>query len=80
MGGAMDLVSGTKKVIVAMEHLTKKGESKIHRVCRLPITGRRVVNLLVTEMAVFEFKDDYMILKEMAEGVSLDKIKESTEG
>ena len=58
MGGAMDLVSGTKKVIVAMEHLTKKGESKIHKVCRLPLTGRRVVSLLVTELAVFEFIDD----------------------
>ena len=76
----MDLVSGTRKVIVAMEHLTKNGDSKIHRVCRLPITGRRVVNLLITEMAVFEFKDDYMILIEIAEGVSLDKIRASTEG
>lgn len=79
MGGAMDLVAGTKKVIVAMEHLTKNGENKIHKVCRLPITGRRVVDLLVTEMAVFEFKDDNMILIEIAEGISIEKIKASTD-
>jgi 3-oxoacid CoA-transferase subunit B len=79
MGGAMDLVSGTKKVIVAMEHLTKNGEKKIHKVCRLPITGRRVVNMLITEMAVFEFVDGHMFLKEVAEGVSVEKVKESTD-
>lgn len=56
MGGAMDLVSGAKKVIITMEH-TAKGQKKIFDKCRLPITGERVVHMLITDMAVFEFKN-----------------------
>ena len=54
MGGAMDLVSGAKKVIITMEH-TAKGQKKIFDKCRLPLTGERVVHMLITDMAVFEF-------------------------
>ena len=56
MGGAMDLVSGAKKVIITMEH-TAKGQKKIFDKCRLPLTGERVVHMLITDMAVFEFKN-----------------------
>ena len=56
MGGAMDLVSGSKKVIITMEH-TAKGQKKIFDKCRLPLTGEKVVHMLITDMAVFEFKN-----------------------
>jgi 3-oxoacid CoA-transferase subunit B len=56
MGGAMDLVSGAKKVIITMEH-TAKGQKKIFDKCRLPLTGEKVVHMLITDMAVFEFKN-----------------------
>jgi 3-oxoacid CoA-transferase B subunit len=56
IGGAMDLVSGTKKVIITMEHLTNKGECKILDYCSIPLTGKEVVDVLVTEHAVFKFE------------------------
>jgi 3-oxoacid CoA-transferase B subunit len=56
IGGAMDLVSGTKKVIITMEHLTNKGECKILDYCSIPLTGKGVVDVLVTEHAVFKFE------------------------
>ncbi|WP_342442308.1 3-oxoacid CoA-transferase subunit B [Lysinibacillus sp. FSL K6-0075] len=78
MGGAMDLVVGAKRVIVVMEHVNKNGESKIKKQCELPLTGKGVVHRLITDLAVFDFTKDGMQLIELAEGVSLDEVKEKT--
>lgn len=77
MGGAMDLVVGTKKLIVAMEH-TAKGEPKILPRCNLPLTAEHKVDMIITEKAVFEIKNNKMYLKEIASGSSLDDIKQNT--
>lgn len=79
MGGAMDLVVGAKKVIVIMEHVSKHGESKIKKSCTLPLTGKGVVHRLITDLAVFDFTDNGMVLIETAEGVTVDEIREKTE-
>lgn len=80
MGGAMDLVTGAKKVIIGMEHCTKTGDSKILENCTLPLTAKGKVHLVVTELAVFEFVNQHqtMILKEYAPGVTLEMIKAKT--
>lgn len=79
MGGAMDLVSGAKKVIITMEH-TAKGSHKILQDCSLPLTGKHVVDMVITEMAVFEFAKDTrkMTLKEIAPGITVDDVKAAT--
>lgn len=79
MGGAMDLVSGAKSIVVVMEHTNKYGESKLKKICTLPLTGKNVVNKLITELGVFEFKNGSMKLIELMEGVSLEEVKEKTE-
>lgn len=79
MGGAMDLVVGAKKVIVIMEHTNKYGESKVKKDCTLPLTGKNVVHRLITDLAVFDFKDNQMILVGLQEGVTVEEVLEKTE-
>ncbi|MFM1655111.1 CoA transferase subunit B [Brevibacillus sp. B_LB10_24] len=79
MGGAMDLVNGAKRVVVVMEHVNKNGEAKIKKECTLPLTGKGVVHRLITDLAVFDFTENGMVLVEVAEGVTVDEVKEKTE-
>jgi acetate CoA/acetoacetate CoA-transferase beta subunit len=78
MGGAMDLVTGAKRVIVAMQHAAK-GSPKIRKECSLPITSLRPVDLVVTEMAVIGFDEGHAFLREIAPGVSVDQVVDATE-
>ena len=78
MGGAMDLVAGAKKVIIAMEHTTRDGGHKIVKRCTLPLTGMKVVNLVVTELAVIEVTPRGLVLKEMASNTTLDAVRKAT--
>jgi 3-oxoacid CoA-transferase len=78
MGGAMDLVAGAKRVVVTMEHAAKDGSPKIVGQCTLPLTGRRCVNLVVTEMAVVEVVKEGLLLKEIAPDVTLEGVKRAT--
>ena len=81
MGGAMDLVAGVKRVVVVMDHCEKAGDSKFKRTCSLPLTGKGVVDLLITDLGVFSIdrKGGGATLIELAAGVSLDEIKAKTE-
>jgi 3-oxoacid CoA-transferase len=79
-GGAMDLVSGVRKVIVLMEHTSKDGASKILKQCSLPITGKGVVNMIITDLCVFEVQSGGgLALKELHPGVTLEQVREKTE-
>lgn len=79
VGGAMDLLVGAKKVIVTTNHTSKDGRSKILQTCTYPITSTRAIDLIITELAVFEFREQTLHLIELMDGVSLEEVQQKTE-
>ena len=79
MGGAMDLVAGAKEVIVLMEHVARDGGLKVLNACTLPLTGQRVVNRIITDLAVLEVSDRGLVVKELAPDVSREDLQAKTE-
>jgi 3-oxoacid CoA-transferase subunit B len=79
MGGAMDLVAGARRVIIAMEHTTREGTAKILKKCTLPLTGAHVVDTIATEMAYIRVTQDGLVLEEVAPGLSADDVQRATE-
>jgi 3-oxoacid CoA-transferase subunit B len=80
MGGAMDLVHGAKRVVVIMEHRTRSGESRVKRTCTLPLTGARVVDRLITDLAVFDvIEPGALVLVELQPGASVDDVTAATD-
>ncbi|PFG13712.1 CoA transferase subunit B [Bacillus sp. es.036] len=79
MGGAMDLVHGAKRIVVIMDHVNKNGEPKILNSCSLPLTGKGVVNRIITDRAVLDITVEGLVLKEVATGYSIEQIQASTE-
>jgi 3-oxoacid CoA-transferase subunit B len=79
MGGAMDLVAGARRVIIAMEHATKEGQPKILKKCSLPLTGIKVVDTIVTEMAYIRVTPEGLLLEETAPGLTVEDIQRATE-
>src|SRR3546814_911674 len=78
IGGAMGLVAGVKRVVVRMEHCTKKGDSKILPECTLPWTGLGVVSRIITDLGVFDVTPGGLVLAELAPGVGLDEVRQKT--
>jgi 3-oxoacid CoA-transferase subunit B len=79
MGGAMDLVAGARRTVIAMEHTTKEGAPKILKKCTLPLTGVKVVNTIVTEMAYISVTPQGLVLEEVASGLTAEDVQKATE-
>ena len=79
MGGAMDLVAGTRRVVIAMEHTTREGQPKILKKCTLPLTGLKVVDTIVTELAYIRVRPNGLVLEEVAPGVAAEDVQRLTE-
>lgn len=79
MGGAMDLVAGTRRVIIAMDHATKEGKPKILRQCTLPLTGVEVVDTIVTELCLIDVTERGLVVRELHDGVTLEDVQRLTE-
>ena len=79
MGGAMDLVTGARKVIIAMEHCAKDGRSKILKQCTLPLTAKNKVHVIITELGLFRFNNGKLYLEEFAPGIDVETIKSKTD-
>ncbi len=78
-GGAMDLVAGAKCVIVCMEHVAKNGKAKIVKQCSLPLTGKKVVSRIITDLAVIDVTPQGLMLQELAPGVTVEQVRSATE-
>ncbi|KGM18683.1 3-oxoacid CoA-transferase subunit B [Corynebacterium auriscanis] len=79
MGGAMDLVSGTPRVVVLTDHVAKDGSAKLKRECDLPLTGVQVVKRIITDLASFDVAEDHLVLRQLAPGVTVEEVEEKTE-
>ena len=79
MGGAMDLVTGAKRVIVAMEQVAKDGSKKLLKQCKLPLTGKRCVNAIISELAFIDITPGGLVLRELAPGVTVEQVQAATE-
>ncbi|GAB3040354.1 succinyl-CoA--3-ketoacid CoA transferase subunit B [Parafrigoribacterium mesophilum] len=79
MGGAMDLVAGTPRVVVLTEHVAKDGSPKIVKTCSLPLTGVRVVDRIISDLAVFDITDGHLVLTRLAPEVTLEEVRQKTE-